>query len=164
MDPNTLITELAEWNNGEGIDIDSWISCVGSFEHAIAYGRMFWPEFVEHDGCILRAGFNVESYDGFMQRCEGDRTAIEKVMNHWHICDLFGGADQEPTGDQVVYLGRALKDMWQCKLDREFPGADMIVLFGEEGCDDLLDYEITFYQSRKTDNKSLNPGREDAAG
>lgn len=44
-----LIPETREWNEGRGIDLESWIGCVGSFEHAIAYGEIFWPDFAEHD-------------------------------------------------------------------------------------------------------------------
>lgn len=52
-DANQLIPELSQWNNGAGIDVATWIGCVGRYDHAIGYASIFWPEFVMHDGCIL---------------------------------------------------------------------------------------------------------------
>ncbi|HSA77298.1 MAG TPA: hypothetical protein VLG72_00365 [Nitrospirota bacterium] len=46
-DFNKLIPELSDWNNGKGIDVVSWIGCVGDFQKAIGYSVMFWPHFEE---------------------------------------------------------------------------------------------------------------------
>ena len=45
-DFHKLIPELKDWNNGDGIDVQSWIECVGSFQKAIGYSTMFWPEWL----------------------------------------------------------------------------------------------------------------------
>jgi hypothetical protein len=97
-----LVPETQKWNHGRGIDLLAWICHMGNIEQAIAYGELFWPEFVEFDGCILFAGFREESYQGFMSHTGGDRRAVEAVMNHHHILDLFFGSQQEPTRSQVV--------------------------------------------------------------
>jgi hypothetical protein len=86
---NNLIPELPKWNDGNGIDIVTWIGCVGNFEHAIKYSSLFWPEFTEHAGCILWADFKIDAYDGFMRQTGGNKKAVEAVMNHVHILDLF---------------------------------------------------------------------------
>ena len=41
-----MLPELAEWNNGKGIDLKSWIGCSGNFRLAIGYSAIFWPRFV----------------------------------------------------------------------------------------------------------------------
>lgn len=46
---NNLIPELADWNNGDGIDVDAWLQCMGSFSLAIAFGELFWPKFEVED-------------------------------------------------------------------------------------------------------------------
>jgi hypothetical protein len=143
-----LIPETREWNGGRGIDLEAWIGCVGNFEHAIGYGELFWPEFAEQDGCVFFAGFSKESHRGFIQQTGGDRQAVEAVMNHRHILDLFCCPELEPTREQVVYLGRLLKEMWTAKLQRDFPGRRFVVAFPEERSENLLDYEITFFQER----------------
>jgi len=143
-----LVPETRDWNGGNGIDLPSWIGCVGSFQHAIAYGELFWPDYEVHDGCVFFAGFSEESYRGFMQQTSGNRQAVEAVMNHCHILDLFCGPELNPTREQVVYLGRLLKEMWAAKLQRDFPNKQFVVSFPEAPSDDLLDYEVTFFQER----------------
>lgn len=142
-----LVPETRDWNSGNGIDLRSWIGCVGSLEHAIGYAELFWPDFAEHDGCILCDGFSEESYNGFMKQTGGNRQAVEAVMNHCHILDLFSDPDLNPTREQVVYLGRLLKEMWAAKLQRDFPAKRFLVTFPEEASEDLLDYEVTFFQA-----------------
>jgi hypothetical protein len=144
-----LIPELKAWNNGAGIDIDSWIGCEGNYEHLIGYGRIFWPEFLEHDDCVFFAErFTEENYRGFMEQTKGDKAAVEAVMNHQHITDIFYNAEPKPTREVVLYIGRLLKDVWQTKLNRDFPNRKITVSFPEEHQDDLLHYEVSFFQER----------------
>lgn len=145
---DTLIPELPRWNNGDGIDVDAWIGCVGRHDHAIGYSRVFWPEFVLYEGHLLRAGFNLESFRGFAATGRG-RQATEVVMNHLHIFDLFVGitsAGSKPTREQILYLGRILKEMWTARLRRDFPNLDLVVSFPEDHEPDLTRYEITVFQ------------------
>jgi len=89
IDYRRLIPELASWNDGAGIDVDSWISSVGSFDHAIGYGTLFWPEFFVHDNCVFRQTVDGETYKGWMSACGGNKSEVEAVVNHEHIIDLF---------------------------------------------------------------------------
>lgn len=141
-----LIPETRAWNDGKGIDANSWLSCVGSFAHAIAYGELFWPDFVEHDGCIFFAGFSEASYHGFLEQTKGNKKAVEGVMNHRHVLDLFPSDYANATRDQIVYLGRLLREMWETKLRRDFPQKTFVVSFAGDAAEDLLGYEVTFFQ------------------
>ncbi len=142
-----LVPDTQAWNGGHGIDLLGWVGCVGGIEHAIAYGELFWPDFVAFDGCVLLAGFGGDSYRGFMSQTGGDRRAVEAVMNHRHVADIFSASGREPARHQVVYLGRLLREMWAAKLRRDFPEKEFVVAFHEEHSENLLDYEITFYQT-----------------
>ena len=147
-DLNELIPELSEWNEGQGISAELWINGLGSFEHAIAYGCLFWPEFIEHDGCVFRAaGFEKKNYRSWLWQTCRNKTATEKVMNHVHIADLFPNAPR-PTKQQMIYFGRLLRELWACKLRRDFPDRSITVYFFDEDSDECYDYEITFYQER----------------
>jgi len=143
-----LVPELPDWNDGRGIDIHSWLSCIGRYDHAVAYTTLFWPAFTLHDDCVLFADFRLESFDGFMRQTGGKRSAVEVVMNHRHILDLFSSQDGA-SEEVVVYLGRALRDMWACKLQRDFPDRQFTVSFPEDPVADLIEYEVTFYQPRQ---------------
>ena len=148
-DYSDLIPELKAWKNGAGIDIVSWIGCVGNYEHLIGYGRIFWPEFIEHDDCIFFTDrFTEKNYRAFMERTGGDKKAAEVVMNHWHIEDIFYSAEPRPTREMILYVGRLLEDIWQTKLVRDFPSRSITVSFPEEYQEDPLNYEISFFQNR----------------
>ena len=146
---NDLIPELSEWNDGKGIDVHAWLAGVGSYEHAIAYGALFWPEFVEHSGCVFLArGFSRSSYRSWMSTTSRDKTATEKVMNHVHVCDLF--VNSERTSAQSKHIAGLLKECWECKLRRDFPNRTFIVdVYDCESVDpDWSDCQVTFYQPR----------------
>ena len=150
---DSVIPELPRWNNGAGISIDDWIGAIGRHDHAIGYSRVFWPEFVLHDACLLRAGFDQDSFHGFMEQCDGDRRRVEAVMNHEHLEDMLMGMfhdGEHPSRDQILYLGRVLREMWSAKLKRDFPSLDIVVSFPEGPWDELRHYEITVFQAAKT--------------
>jgi|SRR5579864_54526 len=150
VDFTELIPELKDWNGGKGIDIESWIGCEGDHKHLIGYAQLLWPNFVEYDGCIFMGDeVDEENYRAFLKRTKGDKTRVEAVMNHEHILDLFSRSHHEaPTRDVILYIGRLMKDVWQTKLNADFPGRRITVKFLEENVEDLVDYQITFYQER----------------
>lgn len=142
-----LIPELPTWNNGAGISVESWVGCCGNFELAIAYSRLFWPDFTEYEGCVFFSDFSVDSYRGFMEQCKGDRRCVETAMNHRHVFDYFSHAGGSATEAQVIYLGRMLREIWQAKLARDFPNRQFVVIFPEGPYEDLITYEVSFWQA-----------------
>ncbi len=147
-----LIPELPTWNNGAGISVEAWVGCSGSVELAIGCSRLFWPDFVEREGCVFFADFSIESYRGFMDPCQGDRRRVEAVMNHVHILEYFTHPYGSATAEQIVYLGRLLKNIWQTKLAHDFPSRQFVVSFPEGPFDNLMDYEVTIWQESAADS------------
>lgn len=143
-----LIPELSEWNNGTGINLSSWLGCVGRYDHAIAYAALFWPDFCLHDGCVFLDAPDLGNYDQWMHHSGGNRTSVERVMNHRHIVDVFRNSDFAPTKDIVLHVGWLLKEMWSTKLKRDFPDRPIKVEFYGTDSDDLLACQITVYQER----------------
>ena len=148
-----LIPELSLWNNGHGISLEGWISCIGRYDHAIGYATLFWPDFVLYDDCVFVGEPNPKNYQEWMTQCDGDKTGVEAVINHRHILDIFPSSvfpdsDFKPTKEIVIHMGRLLKDMWQCKLQRDFPERRIKVEFAGDDPVDLLDYVITVFHER----------------
>lgn len=139
-----LVPELASWNDGAGIDPESWIGCVGNYELAIGYSLIFWPSFVRFDGYVLREGFSTESLKGFEKATACDRVSVEAVMNHVHIADIHRNG--EATEHQLRYLGRVMRDIHEAKLGLDFPELRFAVSFNDEAGLDPIDYELTFWQ------------------
>lgn len=149
VDFNKLIPDLHLWNDGAGIDVGGWLSSMGNFELAIAFCELFWPEFMELDGCVFRAGTQEEYYRIWLKTLKGNKTSVEAMINHMHILDCFANPEKEPIKEQVIHLGRKLQEIWAAKLARDFPDKEFVVSFPEDDVQDLLDYEITFFQPRE---------------
>ena len=87
-----LIPELAQqWNNGTGIDANSWISCIGRYDHLLGYISILWPKFVLYDGCALQGLPDPKNDEDFMRALGGDKTAVERASSPW-VCRRAGAA------------------------------------------------------------------------
>ena len=139
-----LIPELRAWNNGTGIDPKAWVGIVGNYELAVGYSLLFWPQFVVVDNYVLKKGVTEELLRDWERVTSGNVKAIESVINHIHIADIHGG---QPTEDQLRYLGRTLKSVYEAKLATEFPERTFVVIFNDQPGLGLLDYQLTFWQA-----------------
>ena len=146
-DFNELIPEMRDWNNGAGIGVEAWIGCEGSFRMAVGYSTIFWPEFVEFERYVLRAGFSVDGLRGFERQCGGDRRRIETVMNHLHIADIHYQGCEDITRERLVYMGGVLSEIYRAKLAWQFPSKRFEVRFYDSPVEHLTDYELTFVQT-----------------
>jgi hypothetical protein len=146
--PESMGAELGAWNNGAGIDLESWIGCEGRFSLAVGYATVFWPEFVEFDGYILRKGFSEESLRGFESQARSDRKGTEWLMNHLHIADIHHPGCSDMTQDKIVLLGAVLKEIYEAKLRYAFPERQCTVEFYvPEDPENLVEYQLSFWQN-----------------
>lgn len=152
---NSLITDLDEWESHNGCEIGpaGWLAGMGSFNLAVAFSSLFHPEFIVHNDCVFIAPYTEQdkkNQSSFMSCSDYDRSKTEVTINHLHLMDLFPNDVETPTREQILYLGNVLKDMWQLKLNRDFPDRNLVVSFPEDYAEDLYEYEITFWQERET--------------
>ena len=142
--PDSMKAELLAWNNGAGIDLKSWVGCEGSLSLAVGYATVFWPEFVEFEGYILRKGFSEPSLRTF--EAGSSRESVEWVMNHLHIADIHSGRE-DISRDKILLLGKVLKEIYQAKLQWQFPDRPCIVEFDmPDDPEDPVGYQISFWQ------------------
>lgn len=112
--------------------------------------EVLWPDFTEYDGCVFCHKLDdadEQTYRDWLTQLGGDRPRVEAVMNHQHIVDLLEHVVESPSRDVVLTFGRLMRDLWTAKLSRDFPERRFTVSFDEDHCDDLVDYEITFFQA-----------------
>lgn len=145
---DVLVPELRLWNNGAGVSIDTWLQGMGSFELAVAYAELFWPRLALHEDCVFFADFDPETVANWSNHLKGDKGAVERVVNHRHIVDLFPAVKEPPTREILIHLGRILRDAWAAKLRLDFPDRSFVVFFQEEDCLDLGDFQVTFFAER----------------
>ena len=144
-----ILPELSEWNEGKGMAPEGWLGAYGSVPSALMYSSLFWPEFVEFEGCLLWHDATPDLFFQWMTTLGGNCTAVEGVMNHVHITDVFLNAPEVPTDEQVDYLGHLLKDMWSLKLRRDFPHLDVQVDFRWDDPEASDTAQLTVYCLRK---------------
>jgi hypothetical protein len=149
--PESMTAALAAWNNGKGIDLESWIGCEGNFSLAVGYTTIFWPDFVEFDGYILRNGFSEESLRAFEKREASNRKSVESLMNHLHIADVQYLGCADASADKLLLLGKVLEEIYQAKLQWQFPDKPCTVhLFIPDDPEKLTEYQISFWQNGNT--------------
>jgi hypothetical protein len=139
---------LAAWNDGDGIDLKSWIGFAGNFSLAVGYTTVFWPEFVLFEGYILRAGFPESSLRGFERQPGSTRQSVEWVMNHLHTADIQLYGCEDASKDKIILLGKTLTEIYRAKLQWQFPDRPCTVEFHiPEDEDDLIQYQLAFWQT-----------------
>jgi hypothetical protein len=141
-----LIPEMARWNNGAGIDAESWVGCAGNYELAVGYSLVFWPRFVRFEDYVLRERFSIETLRGFERQPGSTRASVEWVMNHQHIADIHCSETQVSEA-QLRYLGRVLTEIHQVKLRADFTDLRFVVEFNDEPGLDPIDYQMSFWQA-----------------
>jgi hypothetical protein len=143
IDYARLIPELSEFCDSGPWAIEVWLANIGRYDAALAYLSIFGPEFTEVDDCVLLGPAVPDTYTDWKARHGNDPSAIEAVLNHRHLFDLFPVAP-EPSREVVLQLGMALKEMWTAKLHRDFPARRCIVSFPADFDVEVDDPEITF--------------------
>lgn len=145
--PDSMKSELGLWNDGRGIDLESWVGCMGNFALATGYLTLFWPRFVEFEGYIFREGFSIESLRAWEAASGSTRKSVEWVMNHLHIADIHYNDNEHLAEDKVILLGESLKEIYQFKLALQFPNSPCVVEFYKAAPGGAIeDYEIAFWQ------------------
>ncbi|MCZ3377238.1 hypothetical protein [Rhizobium sp. AG207R] len=127
--PESMKLELGQWNNGRGIDIESWTGCVGNFSLAVGYSSIFWPSFVAHRQYILVQGFSEEVLRSFENDPTSTRQSVERVMNHLHVADIQHSGCTDISRDKLIFLGERLAEIFTAKLQWQFPDREFVVEF-----------------------------------
>jgi hypothetical protein len=146
--------ELAAWNNREGISLEGWIGCEGNFRLAVGYISIFWPQFVAFEDYILVEGFTEEQIRGFESQKEATAKTVEWVINHVHLDSIQHLGCPDISSDKLVLLGDRLREIYQAKLNWQFPERPCVVEFYQpEDPDSFAEYQLSFWQ-KKHDEKT----------
>jgi hypothetical protein len=106
----------------------NYIESRGSTELAVAFAKLFWPDFVEYRGCVITSdGFTEAGFDAWWDRLKGDRVAIEHILNHIHVLDLLPNDRSELDPSVCQFLGAAIVEMWASRVRQLFPNRRFIV-------------------------------------
>lgn len=153
--PESMRDELGAWNGGDGIDLESWIGCVGNFKLAVGYTTLFNPNFVEFEDYLLRTETVDDEFIEHIRNWENSRNpkpsakSIEWVINHLHIADMHHRHCEDISIDKIILLGNTLKELYEAKLAYQFPNkACTVEFYIPEDKENLTDYQISFWQKK----------------
>jgi len=116
-----------------GLELWSYLGVVGSYELAAAFSKLFWPDFVEVEGCVVLAE---HFYEGAIKgvKLPQERQQFEMSINHVHVWDLFsndpGRASVNIELDE--YLAKILTVIWKHALQESFPDKEFEFSYATE--------------------------------
>ncbi|MGK7900051.1 MAG: hypothetical protein AB4352_01305 [Hormoscilla sp.] len=141
------LPDFQQWKKVNNDDFSLWdyLFGVGSVELAIAFSKLFWPDTIEHEGGIfLSEAFDLQIYEQWKAKLGNDMTSIERVINHQHVDDILPGS-QAVGMENILYLGKAIAQMWQSRLKVLYPQRSF-----EVNCDRVEhSVVVTFHQVRE---------------
>ncbi len=152
--PESMKKELGAWNNGQGIDLESWVGCEGNFSLAVGYTTIFCPQFIEYKEYIFENDEPVdEEFEkhiwGFEAQEGSTPLSVEWVVNHLHIADIQYRGCEDISPDKLITLGNALKEIYEARLAYLFPNKPcMVEFYMPENEEDYDEYQISFWQKK----------------
>lgn len=139
VDPMDLPSAIA-WR-GEMTPVPSYLDFINhqvGLDRAFAVMRLLVPQFDEVRGCVLIRGagnYSPESFEQWWSKLDGNVPAIEDVINHLHLWDVFTGSDENPLTEQALNeFGQSLVLTWTAALARSYPDRKFLVeMVNDEG-------------------------------
>lgn len=95
----------------------------GDADLALAFGRLFWPVFVERRGCVVIEHRAVDSaIVDALERAGGDVRRVEELLNRVSLRQEMPFEDSEVEDAVFMEVGRIMRRSWMAALAEQFPG------------------------------------------
>jgi hypothetical protein len=100
----------------------------GDADLALAFGRLFWPVFVERCGCVLieHRADDVAVAEA-LERAGGELRRVEELLNRVCLRQEMPFEDSEVEDETFLEVGRILRRSWLAALAEQFPGRRFVV-------------------------------------
>ncbi|MBL7866718.1 MAG: hypothetical protein JNM71_01735 [Flavobacterium lindanitolerans] len=159
MDKKSLIdinTDLlSEYNEIKVLNPDTWeigeyLNLKYDMNAAIAFSKLYFPDFIEKDGCIILGHrYNEQVFKQWQDYFNGDVKAIESMCNSYEVMDYF--QNNRPVTESLDFynqvideLAKTLKKSWEINCQILFPDKKIVV----EVYDEYDATRITLYQDK----------------
>jgi hypothetical protein len=134
MRDKVLIDHLKEFHAGSDTSNFNVLDFVGTFGtplDALAYSKLFWPDFLEFDGMVFLKDFVEDDEDrSRIRRFRAEsstRREVEESFNRFLIPVSFFSKRGQATIEEHIYLGEQMAEMWRARLERLFPDKRFVV-------------------------------------
>ena len=154
LDVDTSV--LKEYNaleklNSERWEIGEYLNLKYDLNAAIAFSKVYFPDFIEQDGCILLGfTYNEDTFRQWQKIYDSDIQAIERKCNFYEVADYFGlNRDRDEPLDlynrAIDEFSKILKTTWELSCKLLFPERK----FNVEVYDEYDTTRITLYSLPK---------------
>jgi hypothetical protein len=125
------LPEAAAWTAefGGTPDLMDFIERRTSPAGAVALSRLLWPVLVVEQGCALIEGhYTSESLTQWLHQTNADVPAVEAVLSHVHLWDLFAEDPHDEAVDaSLLELLQVMAATWRYALGQAFPDRTFVV-------------------------------------
>ncbi|WP_395502335.1 hypothetical protein [Ectopseudomonas mendocina] len=133
------------WADKESVSLGSYVSDELHPEDALIFSKLLFPDFVEVDGCVvLKSKFDMNNFLIWMAKMDGVTSSVERILNHTHMYDIFGGCEDDVSDLIFEQLGRVIAFSWGQALKKNFPEKIFCVDFSFSDTD--YGPVVTFWQ------------------
>lgn len=137
-----LEVNRGNWN------IISYLNLKYDTNTALAFSKLFFPNFVEKKGCVvLDFLFDKKIFKDWFNEYKGNISGIEYMCNMYELKDYFHINDNYDDDDiyweRIFALGHALQRAWQINLKLLFPDRKFKVALVDDRKMDM--YYITIF-------------------
>jgi hypothetical protein len=136
--------------NNPKLNLWDFIKYKSDFDLAFAFCKLFFPEFIEVESCVLLAEkYESETFEKWKNTLNGNSRQLEATLNHTHIYDLFSEPDnsEEVSLEICEEIGKYIVKSWAISLKETFPEKKFDINFSTEPDD--YGPTITFSQSEQ---------------
>jgi hypothetical protein len=139
------------WDMGEYLNLKYDINA------AIALSKLYFPDFIEKDGCIILGfRYDEETFNKWVAHYKGNSSDIERKCNSYEIMEYFSinrklEESLDSYNKKVDELAKVLKKSWEINCQLLFPDKEMIV----EVYDDYDTTRITIYSQPPQNHRSM---------
>lgn len=123
-----MIKRYMNWKGESDLSIYDYISNNIHPEDLLVFYDLLLPTLVERFDCIFfEDKYNQSTFERWNTELKGDKVAIEKVLNHVHVYDIFGNCQDEI--EDVVYekIAFLLQKIWKYHFKDSYPEKNIVV-------------------------------------
>lgn len=129
--------KLFEKANNGNWNILSYLNMNYKVEDALAFFKLFVPDFVLHKDClILSFRYREAIFNQWYEESNGNQTIVEKMCNLYEIKDFFHINTSLETPfleEKISFLSNFLQYSWQLVLESKYPNKYKVETFSLDG-------------------------------
>ena len=122
--------DVLEWANSfrPPMKILDFVGAKIGLPGVLAVVAVLWPSLIEIRGCVLLSWrYEEAEFEKWWAELSGDRSAVEDLINHVHLWDVFSDLEDPLSARALAELGQIMTESWRCALRCSYPEREFIV-------------------------------------